>query len=141
MTAHQITNPRFECTGCGRCCTGDPAKHYVEVSREEQKRIYRHLQLEARAFRRQYLETAEDDSEGIRLLSSGHCPFLQADNRCAIYSVRPNQCLTYPFWPELVARQASWEDEKKRCEGIGRGPVISDQEIDARLTLHRRKFR
>jgi len=139
MTTISINRPRFQCTGCGQCCTGDPAQHYVEVSREEQRRIYQHLGIKARQFRKQYIETAEDDSEGIRLLDSGRCPFLKKDNKCAIYNVRPNQCLTYPFWPELLASPGNWEQEKARCEGIGRGPVISEQEIDIKLAIIRRK--
>lgn len=140
MAAHTINNPRFQCTGCGQCCTGDPEQHYVEVSREEQRRIYQHLQLGARRFRQEYIEITEDGSEGIRLLDSGHCPFLQDDNRCSIYNVRPNQCLTYPFWPELLGNGASWEQEKSRCEGIDKGPLITEKEIDAKLALHRRKY-
>lgn len=138
MAKQSIKQPRFRCTGCGQCCTGDPATHYVAVSRDEQKRIYRFLGISARQFRRQYLETAADDSEGIRLLDSNRCPFLQPDQRCRIYSVRPDQCLTYPFWPELVTSQANWEQEQSRCEGIGRGPVLAASEIQARLSLHRK---
>lgn len=140
MTAHTIEKPRFQCTGCGQCCTGDPAQHYVEVTREEQRRIFQYLELNGGQFRREYIETTEDGSEGIRLLQSGRCPFLERDNRCRIYSVRPNQCLTYPFWPELLGSRMSWEQERQRCEGIGKGPVITNQEINARLALHRRKY-
>lgn len=131
---------RFQCTGCGQCCSGDPSQHYVEVSREEQRRIYQLLELDGRRFRREYIETAEDGSEGIRLLDSGRCPFLEHDHRCGIYSVRPNQCLTYPFWPELLGSRLGWEREKARCEGIGKGPEIAEQEISAKLALQRRKY-
>lgn len=133
-----VSRPRFECTGCGRCCTGNPDTHYVEVSRAEQKRIYQYLGLSARHFRKQYLETAEDDSEGIRLVGDGVCPFLQDDMRCAIYPVRPNQCMTYPIWPELVSSKENWQQEKHRCEGIDRGPVIPEAEIRARLSLYKK---
>ncbi len=138
MTSTPVHKPRFRCTGCGKCCTGDPAHHYVEVSRAEQRRIYSHLGISARVFRRKFIEIAGDESEGIQLLDSGHCPFLGSDNRCSIYGVRPNQCLTYPIWPELVSRAENWQRESKRCEGIGQGPIISETEISARLTMHRK---
>ena len=33
----------------------------------------------------------------------GDCVFLAADRkRCTIYPVRPLQCSTYPWWPELM---------------------------------------
>jgi len=130
-----IPELRFHCTGCGKCCTGDPARHYVEVSRAEQKRIYTRLGLAPALFRRRYLETAADDSEGIRLLENGRCPFLNDREQCDIYDIRPNQCMTYPFWPELVADPSQWTLEKQRCEGIDQGPVISIEEIRSRLAL------
>lgn len=138
MTDRVIHEPRFECTACGQCCTGDPATHYVEVSATEQERIYRKLGLSARQFRRQYLETAEDGSEGVRLVGDGVCPFLLPDKRCSIYRVRPDQCRTYPFWPELVFSETSWAEEKCRCEGIGRGPVIPENDIRERLSAHKK---
>jgi Fe-S-cluster containining protein len=128
-----VTDPRFECTACGQCCTGNPQTHYVEVSRAEQKRICGTLGLSVRDFRHQYLVSAADGSEGIRLVDNGVCPFLQPDRRCAIYTVRPVQCETYPFWPELIGNREQWELEKQRCEGIGRGAIIPIAEIKARL--------
>lgn len=133
-----IPELHFECTGCGKCCTGDPARHYVEVSRGEQKLIYTKLEMGARAFRRRYLETAADDSEGIRLLENGRCPFLNESEQCDIYEVRPIQCRTYPFWPDLVGHPVQWAQERKRCEGIGRGPVVPAEEIRSRLAQLKR---
>jgi Fe-S-cluster containining protein len=49
--------------------------------------------------------------------ANGDCVFLGEGRRCRIYAVRPAQCRTYPFWPELETRQA-WRDEARRCEGI-----------------------
>jgi len=134
-----VNSPRFQCTGCGQCCTGDPAHHYVEVSRKEQKRIYDYLHMSARNFRSQYIETAADESEGIRLMENGQCPFLEPDNRCGIYRVRPDQCATYPFWTELISSQTLWDKEKTRCEGIGRGSIIPEAEVRARMTARTRK--
>ncbi len=39
------------------------------------------------------------------------CIFLQPDNKCGIHTVRPGQCSTYPWWPELMERKG-WEWEK-----------------------------
>ena len=44
--------------------------------------------------------------------------FLGDDNLCTVHSVRPLQCSTYPYWPELIDPLA-WEMEALRtCEGI-----------------------
>jgi Fe-S-cluster containining protein len=31
------------------------------------------------------------------------CIFLDENNKCKIYEARPMQCLSYPFWPNIMA--------------------------------------
>ncbi|MDH3513606.1 MAG: YkgJ family cysteine cluster protein [Gammaproteobacteria bacterium] len=113
---------RFACTGCGECCTGR-GSYVIEVSRAEQRRLQRFLGITWAWLRRRYVFRFDDETESIRMHPNGDCVFLGEDRRCRIYSVRPKQCRSYPFWPELATRQA-WHAEARRCEGIGRGPVI-----------------
>jgi hypothetical protein len=113
---------RFECTGCGKCCTGT-SDYFIAVSRAEQRRIQEHLGISWRWFRRRYLFRFDDETESLRM-PGGRCEFLGDDNRCRIYKVRPLQCRTYPYWPELVGSLFSWRLETRRCEGIGRGEAI-----------------
>lgn len=107
---------RFECTGCGKCCTGDPAYYYVEASRAEQRRIQDYLGISWRWFRRRYIVRYDDGTEGLSM-AGGRCAFLGPDKRCRIYPVRPAQCRSYPFWPQLM-NQTAWRHEAQRCEGI-----------------------
>ena len=49
------------------------------------------------------------------------CIFLNG-KMCSIYEHRPQQCRTFPWWPDVVRSKTSWENEKERCEGtIRRG--------------------
>ena len=114
---------RFSCTRCGRCCTGG-AGYHVFLARTEAEAICTHLGLTWKWFRRHYLRRLEDSSL-VAADNSGACIFLDADGRCGIYAVRPGQCRTYPFWPELVNDAAAWRREMLRCEGINRGSVVS----------------
>ena len=119
---------RFSCTQCGQCCAtaGD---YYVYLTDEESERIRTHLQLSRSWFRRRYLQRIED---GEQVLVSGpdeRCIFLNADGKCRVYAVRPVQCRTYPFWPELVGTAAAWNREARRCEGISRGRVVARSTI------------
>jgi hypothetical protein len=114
---------RFACTGCGKCCTG-LGNYYIEVTRKEQRRIQRHLAITWRWFRRRYVGRFDENIDSLRTQSGGRCVFLGTDMRCRIYPVRPAQCRNYPFWPELVHRVEDWRAEARRCEGIGRGPII-----------------
>jgi uncharacterized protein len=121
---------RFECTGCGGCCSGS-GEHYIEATRAEQQRIRRYLGISWRWFRRRYVTRYADGTEGL-YWNRDRCVFLDAGRRCRIYLVRPGQCRDYPFWPEL-ATDAAWREEARRCEGIGRGAVIPLNEFKAQL--------
>ena len=43
---------------------------------------------------------------------------------CTVYEQRPEQCRTFPFWPEIVERKATWNRTARYCPGIGKGPLI-----------------
>lgn len=127
---------RFQCTGCGYCCTGDPRRYYVEASPSEQRRIQRHLGISWAWFRRRYVRRVAGGLEGLSM-GGGRCAFLGADMRCRIYRVRPAQCRHYPFWPELVHDPAAWTDEARRCEGIDRGAIVPLTRVRALLKKQR----
>lgn len=130
-----LASLRFECTGCGACCRGR-GDYWVEASRTEQRRIQRFLKVSWRWFRRRYVIEYEDGSEGLQW-QDNRCVFLDRYGRCRIYSVRPMQCRTYPFWSEVVDSLASWRAAAKECEGIGRGAVIPLSQVRERLKLYR----
>jgi Fe-S-cluster containining protein len=119
---------RFSCTQCGQCCAtaGD---YYVYMGSEESERIRSYLQLSRSWFRRRYLRRLDD---GEQVLASGRderCIFLDNSGKCRVYAVRPVQCRTYPFWPELVGSAAAWNSEARRCEGINQGRVVARSTI------------
>lgn len=65
-----------------------------------------------------------------------NCVFLDRDSQpgkalCSIYSVRPTQCRTWPFWPENVSSREIWEAVKRRtpCPGMGCGTLIPIDQI------------
>lgn len=119
---------RFECTGCGACCYGS-RNAYVLVSAAQAEKIRHHLGLSSSWFRRRYLCRLGAGQQGIRLEASGRCPFLLDAGKCRIYPVRPIQCRTYPFWSEVMSTRTAWQAEARRCEGIGKGPVIAKTHI------------
>jgi uncharacterized protein len=122
---------RFACTGCGACCTGD-ASRYVEAGPVEQEKIRAFLDISRAWFRRRYLTPVDETTDGLRI-AHGRCVFLSDHGRCRIYPVRPMQCRTYPWWPEVVESDASWRHEARRCEGINRGARVPLATIAAAL--------
>jgi hypothetical protein len=47
-----------------------------------------------KAFREKWLKQDEDNGDWVN--KSTPCQFLQADNRCGIYEVRPTDCAEFP---------------------------------------------
>jgi hypothetical protein len=56
-------------------------------------RISSHLNIKSQELISRYLHL---DEEGDYVLNSAPCVFLDADNYCKIYSVRPKACREYP---------------------------------------------
>jgi hypothetical protein len=56
---------------------------------------------------------------------SRDCIFLGKDAAglatCRVYSIRPAQCRTWPFWPSNLSDIQSWCQAGQRCPGINRG--------------------
>lgn len=127
---------RFECTGCGECCRARHGYGYIYVTLAERRRLARHLGLATAAFTRAHCEKT-DDRFHLREPSK-HCQFLQGE-RCTVYAARPQQCRSWPFWPENMNTRV-WANEVKRdCPGIGQGRLYPASEIERMLAAERRR--
>lgn len=125
----------FDCTGCGKCCLGSPG--YVWVSVEEIEAIAKHLSMTIEDFSKKYVRKIGKKFSLIELPGQNYsCVFLK-NNQCSIYSVRPKQCRTYPFWPEILDSKKNWQDEAKHCEGIAQASSrVPYEEIEAKKQSH-----
>jgi Fe-S-cluster containining protein len=120
---------RFSCTRCGKCCA-TAGEYYVYLNGTESEKIREYLQLSRDWFRRRYLRRLEDGERVLASAADERCIFLNSEGGCRVYPVRPLQCRTYPFWPELVKNATAWQRESRRCEGINRGRVIARGKIE-----------
>ena len=111
---------RFECTQCGNCCTGAPGQ--VRVTEDEISRIADYLKINIEEMKK----TCVRDKKLIEK-ANGDCIFY--DKGCSIYSVRPTQCRTYPFWFKNLRSEEAWAATCKSCPGIGHGRLYSKEEI------------
>lgn len=79
----------IDCLSCANCCKkSSPIIKHTDI-----KRISKYLGMKEYDFEMQYLHT---DKEDDKIMKSMPCPFLQEDNHCAIYDVRPKDCEHYP---------------------------------------------
>jgi Fe-S-cluster containining protein len=119
---------RFQCTGCGDCCTGAPG--YVWINKAEIEALAALLKLDADEFERRYVRTV-----GIRKslveFSNGDCVFFDNERRsCQVYPTRPRQCRTWPFWDSNLISPQSWDEVSDRCPGCNRGKTVPLVEIE-----------
>ena len=117
---------RFECSRCGKCCTGAPG--YVWVTREETQAIASKMGLAVEEFRDAYVYR-EGSRYSLIERANGDCIFWNRESGCVVYDVRPAQCRTYPFWPESLKTRRAWAGVTKECPGVGHGRLYSLEEI------------
>lgn len=98
--------------------------YFVFLTKQEAGRIRNYLKLSRRWFRQRYLQRLESGELVAAVREDDCCVFLDADGQCRVYAVRPVQCRTYPFWPEVAGSALAWQREARRCEGINRGAVV-----------------
>jgi Fe-S-cluster containining protein len=86
---HDSEFKKTNCLNCANCCkTTGPLFTTADV-----ERIAKYLRLKPQQFVAQYLRIDEDQDY---VLQSLPCNFLDQDNTCFIYEVRPKACREFP---------------------------------------------
>ena len=86
---HEEVFQKIDCLQCANCCkTTGPL-----FTEKDIERISKHLRLKPTEFEQKYLQTDEDEDKVLQNLP---CWFLNADNTCSIYEIRPKACREFP---------------------------------------------
>ena len=102
------------------------------MTSDDRKRAAKALGVRASDFTRKYCAKT-DGFFHLKERENPECVFLEGGNRCGIYSGRPTQCRTWPFWPEAMSVKA-WKSEVAAfCPGVGKGKVWSAEDIERTL--------
>ncbi|MBL1217313.1 MAG: YkgJ family cysteine cluster protein [Planctomycetes bacterium] len=125
---------RFECTMCGRCCTGPPG--YVWVTDDEISALATLVGMARHAFADTYTRplAGRTSLTEVETRHGFDCVFLKRDEAtgtatCSVYEARPQQCRTWPFWPENLTSERAWKQAGRVCPGLGSGPVVPIEQI------------
>ncbi|KAB2814907.1 YkgJ family cysteine cluster protein [Phaeocystidibacter luteus] len=98
---HELHDEVFACTDClqcANCCkTTGPL-----FTRKDIDRISKHLRMKPAEFESEYLRVDEDNDF---VLQQVPCRFLEDDNKCSIYEVRPKACREYPHTDRIKQQQ------------------------------------
>ena len=118
---------RFECTRCGRCCTGAPG--YVAFTQAELETMARSLGITAAEFLRRYARKRNGgwSLREVKVGDDHDCILLRREPGtglalCAVYRNRPAQCRSWPFWPENLESRSTWDDAALECPGMRVSP-------------------
>lgn len=125
---------RFHCTMCGHCCTGTPG--YVWVSDAEVAAIAKFVGMPEPELLAVHTRLARG-ARSLRERDNGDCVFYDKSAGCTIYSVRPAQCRTWPFWETNLETSNDWQRTCDVCPGSGHGDLIPVEEITRRLNVVR----
>ena len=89
-----------DCLTCANCCkTTGPLFTNADV-----ERISKHLKLKPQQFIERFLRLDEDNDY---VLQQVPCTFLDSDNYCSIYDVRPKACREFPHTDRKKFHQIS----------------------------------
>lgn len=81
---------KIDCTTCRNCCK----ILKTCVSTDDINRIAKHLHMPVDDFIKKYVTKNSEDLVEFKHVP---CSFLQEDNTCQIYEVRPQECIGYPY--------------------------------------------
>ncbi len=119
---------RFQCTGCGDCCTGAPG--YVWVNKEEIAALAALVGMDVPSFEKRYVRDV-GVRKSLKEHRNGDCVFFDGETRkCRVYQARPRQCRTWPFWDSNLRTPEAWAHTCKVCPGSGTGPLVQLAQIE-----------
>ena len=106
------------CETCGgACCTGESGYIWAKYSEIEKMAVFLNLTVEE--FATMYLKRVKHRYSLIeKKLDDDNfaCIFFNNElKQCSIYSVRPRQCRTFPFWETFKNNK---EEVRNECPGI-----------------------
>ena len=120
---------RIDCTACGNCCR----TLQIVVDDRDIARLSKRLGATAKAFARQYVQTAPD---GVKHFAASPCSFLGDDNRCTVYDDRPQACRDFPYLDTTNFRGRALVT----LENVPTCPIVFNvwQTVKARLSPRKR---
>jgi Fe-S-cluster containining protein len=86
---HEIAFEKIDCLDCANCCKSiSPI-----VTDNDINRIAKYLKIKPSQLTENHLHL---DHENDWVFNNAPCPFLDSENYCSIYDVRPKACAEYP---------------------------------------------
>ena len=126
---------RFSCTRCSMCCRHEPG--YVFLSKKDVQLLAEGLQMGYTDIVREFCHwiPLPDGKKRLSLREKPGFDCIFWQDGCSVYSCRPLQCRTFPFWESSLYFIDSWE--ALGCPGIGKGTLHNREYIENCLNQRR----
>jgi len=122
---------RFSCVRCSSCCRYDSG--FVYLSENDIQKLTSMLNTDKNTFINKYCRWVSDIN-GNEVLSlkekSNYDCILWEEKGCSVYGERPLQCVTFPFWENIMNSKESWKMAASGCPGINSGAVHTEDAIN-----------
>ena len=124
---------RFSCKRCSTCCRYEPG--YVYLSEKDVAELIQELKMERNSFIKTYCRWVRgrnrDEVLSLKEKINKDCIFWK--DGCIVYNARPLQCITFPFWENIIASSESWNIAASDCPGMNTGQLHSESSIDRKI--------
>jgi len=110
---HEEVFNEIDCLACANCCKTTPAL----LTEDDIKRIAKFLKISIGIFKRKYVL---EDVNGDLSFKKIPCVFLEKDNKCKVYEVRPEACKDYPHTsaPGFLNRKRLHKENISICPAV-----------------------
>ena len=126
---------KFQCTGCGDCCTGAPG--YVWLNQADTEALAAEVGLSVVEFERRYVRNV-GVRKTLKERKNYDCVFFDGETRkCTVYKARPRQCRTWPFWDSNLRTPETWAATCEVCPGSGTGKLYQLEMIEQQRAVIR----
>ena len=120
---------KFKCQGSSNCCVSRGSIGYVYLSIKDRKRLANYKKKSLTKFLEKFCKMQSNYIILKNKKNSKDCIFLK-EKKCSVYNARPEQCRTWPFWPENMNAKSWKKNVVDFCPGINKGKIYSINKIN-----------
>ena len=121
---------RFSCKRCSTCCRYETGT--VFLSEKDMEKLVSALNMDRdriiKTYCRWVTDWKGDEALSLREKPNKDCIFW--DEGCTLYSARPFQCISFPFWESVLTSFENWEIAASGCPGMNDGELHSKEKIN-----------
>jgi len=123
----------FSCKRCSSCCRHESG--FVYLSENDIIKLLSALKTDRKVFIASYCRWvySYEGDEVLSLKEKFNKDCILWDNGCTVYDSRPLQCVTFPFWENIVASKESWETAASGCPGMNSGELHTESAVKEKV--------